>query len=137
MSIKMKKYIKNDLSEIRYFEDDVHVGDWIKLSEYRLMTNEEIDHNENPMKYCTPEQIAEYERSLLPPLTKRQLSLYLYDIGKYEQVMDALNANPRFKIEVDTVSVIERNSPTVTAMGQILEWDDSTIDEKWNEALIL
>ena len=51
--------------------------------------------------------------------------------------MDALNANPRFKIEFETVSIIERNSPTVTAMGQILEWDDLTIDEKWNEALKL
>lgn len=85
----------------------------------------------------TTEEIAEYERSLLPALTKRQFSLYLYDVGKYDQVMDALNANPRFKIEFETVSVIERLSPTVSAMGQILEWDDLTIDEKWKEALTL
>lgn len=85
----------------------------------------------------TPEQITEYERSLLSPLTKRQFSLYLYDIRKYDQVMDALNANPRFKIEFETVATIERNSPIVGAMGQILEWDDLTIDEKWKEALTL
>lgn len=83
------------------------------------------------------EQIAEHERSLLPPLTKRQFSLYLYDIGKYDQVMDALNANPRFKIEFDTVATIERSSSTVSAMVQILEWDDLTINEKWKEALKL
>ena len=81
--------------------------------------------------------MIEFNRLNLQQLTKRQFSLYLYDIGKYEQVMDALNANPRFKIEFETVSIIERNSPTVTAMGQILEWDDLTIDEKWNEALKL
>jgi len=85
----------------------------------------------------TGNEIKEHERSLLPPLTKRQLSLYLYDIGKYEQVMDALNANPRFKIEFETVATIERSSPTVSAMGQILEWDDLTIDEKWKEVLKL
>ena len=94
-----------------------------------VLTNGEIKVN--------PHKLIEFNRLNLQQLTKRQFSLYLYDIGKYEQVMDALNANPRFKIEFETVSIIERNSPTVTAMGQILVWDDLTIDEKWNEALKL
>jgi hypothetical protein len=94
-----------------------------------VLTNGEIKVN--------PHKLIEFNRLNLQQLTKRQFSLYLYDIGKYEQVMDALNANPRFKIEFETVSIIERNSPMVTAMGQILEWDDLTIDEKWNEALKL
>ncbi|MDV2488444.1 hypothetical protein [Acinetobacter johnsonii] len=94
-----------------------------------VLTNGEIKVN--------PHKLIEFNRLNLQQLTKRQFSLYLYDIGKYEQVMDALNANPRFKIQFETVSIIERNSPTVTAMGQILEWDDLTIDEKWNEALKL
>ena len=94
-----------------------------------VLTNGEIKVN--------PHKLIEFNRLNLQQLTKRQFSLYLYDIGKYEQVMDALNANPRFKIEFETVSIIERNSPVVTAMGQILEWDDLTIDEKWNEALKL
>lgn len=134
----MQKYSSNiDKTDIRYYEDDVNVGDFINLPDYRLMSDDEIDRHENPMKYWTQEQIIEYERSLLPPLTKRQFSLYLLDIGKYEQVMNALNANLRFKIEFETVTTIERNSPTVTAMGQILEWDNLVIDEKWKEALIL
>lgn len=91
-----------------------------------VLTNGEIKVN--------PHKLIEFNRLNLQQLTKRQFSLYLYDIGKYEQVMDALNANPRFKIEFETVSIIERNSPMVTAMGQILEWDDLTIDEKWREA---
>ena len=94
-----------------------------------VLTNGEIKVN--------PHKLIEFNRLNLQQLTKRQFSLYLYDIGKYEQVMDALNANQRLKIEFETVSIIERNSPTVTAMGQILEWDDLTIDEKWNEALKL
>lgn len=92
-----------------------------------VLTNGEIKVN--------PHKLIEFNRLNLQQLTKRQFSLYLYDIGKYEQVMDALNANPRFKIEFETVSIIERNSPTVTAMGQILEWDDLMIDEKWKEAI--
>ena len=92
-----------------------------------VLTNGEIKVN--------PHKLIEFNRLNLQQLTKRQFSLYLYDIGKYEQVMDALNANPRFKIQFETVSIIERNSPTVTAMGQILEWDDLMIDEKWKEAI--
>lgn len=133
----MQKYIKNDLSEIRYFEDDVVVSDWIDLKECRLMTDQEIDKHENPMKYWSQDQIAEYERSLMPALTKRQFSLYMYDIEKYDQVMAALNSNPRFKIEFETVAMIERNSPTVAAMSQILEWDAETVDNHWKEALKL
>ena len=53
MSIKMQKYIKTDLSEIRYFEDDVNVSDWIDLNEYQLMTDDEIDRHENPEKYLS------------------------------------------------------------------------------------
>jgi hypothetical protein len=78
---------------------------------------------------------AQYKCSLLPALTKHQFSLYLYDIKKYEQVMNAINANPRFKIEFDTVATIERSSPTVSAMSKILKWDNSEIDQKWKEVL--
>ena len=45
----MQKFIKNDLSEIRHFEDSVKVRDWIDLTQYRLMTDEEIlKHETNP-----------------------------------------------------------------------------------------
>ena len=121
-----------DAVKIHNLTDDIIVDDSllpIEPIESWVLTNGEIKVN--------PHKLIEFNRLNLQQLTKRQFSLYLYDIGKYEQVMDALNANPRFKIEFETVSIIERNSPTVTAMGQILEWDDLTIDEKWNEALKL
>ena len=74
----MQKFIKNDLSEIRHFEDSVKVRDWIDLTQYRLMTNIEIlKHETNPntdyhvwngsawVDNRTAEEIAEYDRSLL------------------------------------------------------------------------
>lgn len=85
----------------------------------------------------TPEQIAEYDRSLLPVLTKRQFSLYLYDSNQYEAVMSAINANPRFKIEYDSVSDISRLSPTVSAMTALLGWTDEQVDTMWEQALTL
>ena len=51
--------------------------------------------------------------------------------------MSAINANPRFKIEFDTVADIERLSPTVAAMTQLLVWTDEQVDGMWGEALKL
>lgn len=83
----------------------------------------------------TPEEITAYNRSLLPKLSKRQFSLYLFDNKMYDQVMGAINANPRFKIEFDTVADIERLSPTVSAMAALLEWSDEQVDQMWQKAL--
>lgn len=85
----------------------------------------------------TVEEIAAYNRSLLPKLSKRQFSLYLYDHQMYDQVMQAIEANLRFKIEYDTVSDIERLSPTVTEMSKLLNWTDEQVDAMWSEALTL
>lgn len=85
----------------------------------------------------THEEITAYNRSLLPALTKRQFALYLYDSNQYDQVMSAINANPRFKIEYDSVSDIDRLSPTVSAMTALLGWSDEQVDEMWNKALTL
>ena len=147
----MQKYIKNDLSEVRYYEDDVSVGEWIDLSKYRLMTEAEIIKHEAPklsqfhtiwdgfnwIDSRTQAEIADYNRSQLSKLSKRQFALYLFDHDMYDQVMQAIEANPRFKIEYDTVSEIERLSPTVTEVSNLLDWTDEQVDEMWGEALTL
>ena len=97
-------------------------------------------HEWNGSEWIDPRtqvEIAAYERSLLKKLSKRQFSLYLYDNDKYDQVMHAIEANPRFKIEYDTVSEIERLSPTVTEMLNLLGWTDEQVDEMWRYAMTL
>lgn len=81
--------------------------------------------------------LAQEKRSLLPKLSKRQFALYMYDHQMYDQVMYAIEANPRFKIEYDTVSDIERLSPTVASMTALLGWTDEQVDQMWTEALNL
>ncbi len=85
----------------------------------------------------TAEEITTYNRSLLPKLSKRQFALYMYDHQMYDQVMQAIESDPRFKIEYDAVSDIERLSPTVLAMTSLLGWTDEQIDVMWVEALTL
>ena len=83
----------------------------------------------------TAEEIAAYNRSLLQKLSKRQFALYLYDHDMYDQVMQAIEANPRFKIEYDSVSDIERLSPTVASMTALLGWTDDQVDQMWEQAI--
>lgn len=85
----------------------------------------------------SPEEIAAYNRSLLPKLSKRQFALYMYDHKMYDQVMQAIEANPRFKIEYDSVSDIERLSPTISDMTALLGWTDEQVDQMWEHALTL
>ena len=131
----MQKYT-NGL-KIHYFEDDVSVIDWIDLSEFRLMTSDEIDRHEHPEKYLSDEEKSLIVRQQLPKLSKRQFSLYLFDNNLYDQVMTAINSNPRFKIEFDSISDIERLSPTVSDMSTLLGWTDQQVEIMWNEALML
>lgn len=85
----------------------------------------------------TAEEIAAYKRSLFQKLSKRQFALYMYDHQMYDQVMQAIEANPRLKIEYDAVSDIERLSPTVSEMTSLLGWTDAQVDQMWAEALTL
>lgn len=85
----------------------------------------------------TEEEKLLLKRQSLSKLSKRQFSLYLYDHQMYDQVMQAIEANLRFKIEYDAVSDIERLSPTVSEMTALLGWTDEQVDQMWEHALTL
>ena len=151
----MQRYIKKDLSEIRYFEGGVKVSDWIDLSKYRLMTNEEIFKHETPkptkfhtewngtewIDSRTPEQIVEYERSLSVPLTKRQLNRVLLAMpsqtheDKQAELEAYLAGNRLARIDYDSVTEIHRLDETTIHLAEVLGFVPEQIDELWNEAL--
>lgn len=155
----MQKY--TDGTEIRYFEAGVDVSDWIDLTQYRLMTEEEVLKHETPKPTRwhtlwvwdketetghwedsrTAEEISEYNRSQMQKLTKRQFVLQLDSIRineketMYDQVLLLLSNNRTAKIEYDTVADIERLSPTVLTMSQALNLTNEQVDDMWIEAL--
>ena len=150
----MQKYTNN--SEIRYFEDDMNVEDWIDLTEYRLMTNEEIIKHETYPRTTyhtwdetslqwidsrTPEQIVEYERSLSVPLTKRQLNRALLAMpsqtheDKQAELEAYLAGNRLARIDYDSVTEIHRLDETTIHLAEVLGFVPEQIDELWNEAL--
>ena len=82
------------------------------------------------------EKRAAYLASM-PPLTKRQFNLYLYDAELKDEVDALLAANPRAKVEFDSTDKVVRTSPTVEAMIALLGWTDEQVDQMWQQALTI
>lgn len=127
----MQKYIKCDLSEIRYFEDDVIVGDWIDLNQYRLMTNEEIDRHENPEKYLSDEERLLIFRQNMPTLTPIEFDIKLVDAGLYEQVQDLISKDIKLKIAYTRATFFSRTDPFIDQARIALNLTDEQVDEMW------
>lgn len=127
----MQKYIKTDLLEIRYYEDDVIVSDWINLSEYRLMTDEEIDRHENPEKYLSDEEKAQLNRAQMPALTPTQFDIKLNNAGLYDAVQDLIKDNFELRIAYTRATYFSRTDPFIDQARIALNLTDEQVDEMW------
>lgn len=127
----MQKYIKNDFSEIRYFEDDVIVGDWIDLDEYRVMTNDEIDRHENPEKYLSDEEKAQLNRERMPILTPIEFDVKLVDAGLYDAVQDLIKDSFELRIAYNRATFFSRTDPFIDQARIALNLTDEQVDEMW------
>ena len=146
----MQKYTNG--TEIRHFEDDVNVSDWIDLSKYRLMTNEEIFKHETPkptkfhtewngtewIDIRTEEEKLAYKRSQYPKLTRYQFMRGLLEMGFKSSDIEAqiLLIEDEFTRELTMIGFKDatnfvRTDPSIDFMRDILEKTDLEIDEFW------
>lgn len=132
----MQKYTKNDFSEIRYFEDDVKVSDWIDLNEYRLMTDEEIDRHENPEKYLSDEERIQLARENMPRLTPIEFDIKLVDAGLYDQVQELIQSDIKLKIAYTRATFFSRTDPFVDQARIALNLTDGQVDMIWESPLV-
>ena len=140
----MQKYIKNDLSEIRYFEEDIKVENWIDLKEYRLMTDEEINQHENPYDYLTDEEKRDLYRNNLKPLTRYQFKRCLLENGFKSEDIESkiLLIEDEMERELALLGFREatnfiRSDSSIIAVQAVLGIADENIDELWEYALTL
>ena len=127
----MQKYIKNDLSEIRHFEGDVSVSDYIDLNQYRLMTEDEVDRHENPEKYYTDEEKAQIKRESMPTLTPIQFDIKLNSAGLYDAVQELIKYNFELRIAYTRATFFSRTDPFVDQARIALNLTDEQVDEMW------
>ena len=150
----MKKLIKNDLSEVRYFDDWVEVSDWIDLNEYRLMTKSEIlKHEIKPESIFhtvwdeentvwldprTEEEKLVYKRSQYPKLTRYQFMRGMLESGYKSSDIEAqiMRIEDEYTRELTMLGFrdagyFDRNDQSVAVMRDMLEKTDFEIDEFW------
>lgn len=127
----MQKYIKNDLSEIRYFEDDVIVSEWIDLNEYHLMTDDEIDRHENPEKYLSDEERAQLNRERMPTLKPIDFDIKLNNAGLYDAVQEMIKDNFNLRIAYNRATYFSRTDPFIDQARIALGLTDEQVDEIW------
>ena len=151
----MQKYING--TEIRHFEDDVNVSDWIDLSKYRLMTDEEILKHETPKptKFHTEwngtewidiraeEEQLQYKRSQYPSLTRYQFLHCLLENGYKSSNIEAqiLTIEDEFTRELTLLRFKEatnfvRTDDSILAMQSVLNFSDDRVDTMWEQALM-
>ena len=150
----MQKYIKIDLSEIRYFEDDVVVSDWIDLNEYRLMTEAEILKHETPkpsqfhtewdekntvwLDPRTEEEKLAYKRSQYPKLTRYQFMRGMLEYGYKSSDIETqiMCIEDEYTRELTMIGFkyagnFVRTDLSIEVIRDILEKTDLEIDEFW------
>ena len=127
----MQKYIKTDLSEIRHFEGDVSVSDYIDLNQYRLMTEDEVDRHENPEKYYTDEEKAQIKRESIPTLTPIQFDIKLNSAGLYDAVQELIKYNFELRIAYTRATYFSRIDPFIDQARIALDLTDEQVDAIW------
>ena len=132
----MQKYIKNDLSEIRHFEDGVSVSDWIDLNEYRLMTDEEIDRHENPEKYLSDIEKAQLNRERMLTLTPIEFDIKLNNAGLYNAVQELIKGNFELRIAYNRATFFSRTDPFIDQARIALGLTDEQVDMIWESSLV-
>ena len=154
----MQKWIKNDLSDICYYEEQVDVSKYINLEEYRLMTNEEIIKHETPkptkfhtewngtewIDIRTEEEKLAYKRSQYPSLTRYQFLRCLLENGYKSEVIETqiLTIENEFTRELTLLGFKEatnfmRTDESIVAMQSVLNLTDEQVDQMWEHALTI
>lgn len=149
----MQKYTNG--KEVRYFEDDVDVGSWVDLLEYRPMTGDEVLRHETPkpsnhhtewngaawIDLRTDQEKLEYARSQYPSLTRYQFLRCLLENGFKASDIEAKiqTIEDEFSRELALLGFKEatnfvRTDESILAIQSVLGFSDENVDELWEYA---
>lgn len=132
----MQKLIKLDFSNVAYFDDGIEVSNYLDLKEYRLMTDDEIEHHENPEKYLSDEEKAQLNRERMLTLTPIEFDIKLIDAGLYDQVQELIQSDIKLKIAYNRATFFSRTDPFVDQARIALGLTDEQVDTLWESSLV-
>ena len=132
----MQKYIKNDLTNIYYFDENVDVTTWINLNEYRLMLEDEIDKHENPEKYLSDKERSQLARERMQNLSPIEFDVKLVDEGLFDQVQELIQSDIKLRIAYTRATFFSRTDPFIDQARIALGLTDEQVDEIWESSLV-
>ena len=84
----------------------------------------------------TPEQIAEYERSLMPTLSPIEFDIKLVDARLYDQVQEIIQSDIKLKIAYTRAIFFSRTDPFIDQARIALGLTDEQIDTIWESSFV-
>ncbi|MEQ0924086.1 hypothetical protein ABLT40_09835 [Acinetobacter schindleri] len=138
------KYFKKD-DKVFAFEADGSQDDYITSDMVEMTATEVKKHESNPytdyhvwddelLKWKdgrTPEQIAEYERSLMPTLSPIEFDIKLNRNGLYDAVQELIKDDFELRIAYTRAIFFSRTDPFIDQARQLLNLTDEQVDEMW------
>lgn len=79
----------------------------------------------------TPEQIADYERSLMPILSPIEFDIKLVDAGLYDQVQELIQSDIKLKIAYTRAIFFSRTDDFIDQARIALELTNEQVDAIW------
>ena len=126
----MNKYINDQTLEVAYIPKTESVEDYLP-SEFRLMTDEEIDRHENPDKYLSDIEKSQLNRERMPNLTPIEFDIKLNDAGLYDAVQNLIKGNFNLRIAYTRATFFSRTDPFIDQARIALGLTDEQVDEMW------
>ena len=80
----------------------------------------------------TPEQIAEYGRSLMPTLSPIEFDIKLVNTGLYDRVQDLIQADIKLKIAYTRATFFSRLDPFISQASGTLGLTPEQVDAMWS-----
>ena len=82
----------------------------------------------------TPEQITEYNRSLMPTLSPIEFDIKLNNAGLYDAVQELIKDKFELRIAYNRATFFSRTDPFIDQARIALNLTDEQVDEMWQEA---
>ena len=126
---KMYKLIIEELG-VFYIENEEFFAKLLQDGA-RLMTEEEVDRHENPEKYLSDEERAQFNRQNMSTLTPIEFDIKLVDAGLYDQVQSLIQSDVKLKIAYARATFFSRTDPFIDQAQIALGLTDEQVDEMW------
>ena len=95
------------------------------------MTDDEIEHHENPEKYLSDEEKAQLNRERMLTLTPIEFDIKLNNAGLYDAVQDLIKDNFEMRIAYNRATFFSRTASFVDQARIALGLTDEQVDEMW------